>query len=81
MGFYMSAEKRHQPLMVAWHYFFLFQITISLASLGYGILESLDDIVRLGQDMAYTISVRQINVNLITYFIKNFLISDFLHIL
>lgn len=81
MGFYMSAEERRQPLVVAWHYFFMFQMTISLASLAYGILESLDDIVLLGQDLAFTIGVRKIKVTLITYYITYISISDILHIL
>ncbi|XP_017089784.2 odorant receptor 65a-like [Drosophila bipectinata] len=55
IGFYMNTDKGRQPLLVAWHYFFMLQMAISLASLGYGILESLDDIVLLGQDLAYTI--------------------------
>ncbi|KAH8307787.1 hypothetical protein KR018_012411, partial [Drosophila ironensis] len=39
-----------------WHNLVMLQMIVSFASLCYGTLESLDDIVELGRDLAFTIS-------------------------
>ncbi|KAH8350587.1 hypothetical protein KR067_010161, partial [Drosophila pandora] len=56
-GFYTNSEERRKPLLLAWNYFFMFQMMMNMASFTYGLFESLDDIVLLGRDLAFIIAI------------------------
>ncbi|XP_032307440.1 odorant receptor 65a-like [Drosophila ananassae] len=53
----MNSEERRKPLLLAWNYFFMFQMMMNMASFTYGLFESLDDIVLLGRDLAFIIAI------------------------
>ncbi|XP_043069837.1 odorant receptor 65a-like [Drosophila bipectinata] len=53
----MNSEERSKRLLLAWNYCFIGLMMVTMASLWYGLLESLDDIVLLGRDLAFIIAV------------------------
>ncbi|KAH8364772.1 hypothetical protein KR084_011382, partial [Drosophila pseudotakahashii] len=53
---YTNSEEQRQFKNIVWQTYILFSLSISLASLLYGILESLGDIVNLGRDLVFTIT-------------------------
>nr|XP_017089782.2 odorant receptor 65a-like [Drosophila bipectinata] len=55
-GFYMNSEERCKPFLLAWNYFFMFQMMMNMASFTYGLFESLNDIVLFGRDLAFIIA-------------------------
>ncbi|KAH8240914.1 hypothetical protein KR026_007851, partial [Drosophila bipectinata] len=55
-GFYMNSEERCKRLLMAWNYCFIALMMVTMASFWYGLLESLDDIVLLGRDLAFIIA-------------------------
>lgn len=57
----MNSEQRRLPRIVAWQYFVSIQLATALASLIYGISESIGDIVNLGRDLVFIITVRRKN--------------------
>nr|CBW30614.1 odorant receptor [Drosophila melanogaster] len=57
LGFYMNSEQRRLPRIVAWQYFVSIQLATALASLFYGISESIGDIVNLGRDLVFIITI------------------------
>ncbi|XP_037719522.1 odorant receptor 65a-like [Drosophila subpulchrella] len=56
LGLYTSSEERRLSNNVVWQSFVLIQLAISIASLFYGIYESIGDIVNLGRDLVFTIT-------------------------
>ncbi|EDV51139.1 odorant receptor 65a [Drosophila erecta] len=56
LGFYTNSEERRLPRVVAWQYFLLIQLATSMASLFYGVRESVGDIVNLGRDLVFIIT-------------------------
>ncbi|KAI8040779.1 hypothetical protein M5D96_006722 [Drosophila gunungcola] len=54
---YTNSEERRVTRNVVWHYYIVIQLAVSLASLCYGVLESIDDIAILGRDLVFIISV------------------------
>ncbi|EDW73060.1 uncharacterized protein Dwil_GK17339 [Drosophila willistoni] len=53
---YMNTEERQLPIRCIWHYFIIVQIYIFFLSLLYGIPESFDSIVDLGEDILWVIA-------------------------
>nr|ABW97707.1 odorant receptor [Drosophila subobscura] len=57
LGLYMSADEEGQPLKRAWHVFLFVQLSTLYCSMLYGLLQSLDDIVGMGRDLAFIIGM------------------------
>nr|ABW97706.1 odorant receptor [Drosophila miranda] len=57
MGLYVNSEEKGQPLRRAWHVFLLVQFSALYASMFYGLLKSLDDIVETGRDLAFMLGM------------------------
>ncbi|XP_017121572.1 odorant receptor 65a [Drosophila elegans] len=54
---YTNSEERRVTRNVVWHYYIVIQLAVSLASMCYGVLESIDNIAILGRDLVFIISV------------------------
>ncbi|XP_017048454.1 odorant receptor 65a [Drosophila ficusphila] len=57
MGFYTNSEECRSRRKVAWHYFIVTLLIVSLASLCFGVIESIGDIVNLGRDLVFIITI------------------------
>ncbi|KAH8293282.1 hypothetical protein KR018_007157, partial [Drosophila ironensis] len=60
LGFYMSSEEFRKPLTNTWQKFLFTQTLFMIASMGYGAIESIDDIVILGRDITFLLAVRTV---------------------
>lgn len=59
MGLYTNSEERRESKKVAWHYYIYIQALLSWASLISGVFESVGDLVNLGRDLVFSITVCQ----------------------
>ncbi|KAH8297786.1 hypothetical protein KR054_009879 [Drosophila jambulina] len=57
MGLYTNSEERRESKKVAWHYYIYTQSLISWVSLISGVFDSVGDLVNLGRDLAFSISL------------------------